>query len=56
MDPYFGLKNNIMPQMIGNIYQMPKLSKGYPGTPILNEAMIRTYKTEFIKAMNQEIY
>ena len=39
IDPEFGLMENLMPQMMGNLFQIIKLSKGEPGTPTLTKAM-----------------
>ena len=55
MDIEFGLIDNIMPKMMGKIYQMINLSEGYPDTPTLTESMTRPYKYSFIQAMTQDI-
>ena len=55
MDPEFGLMDNIMPQMMLNLSQILKLSKGDPGTPTLTDAIRGPYKAHFLQAMNQEI-
>ena len=51
MGPYFGLVDNIMPQMTGNISQMLNISKGDPDTPILDESMIVPYKSDFMQVV-----
>ena len=55
MDPEFGLMDNLMPQIMGNISQILVMSKGDPVTPILTEAMTGPYKAGFMQAMNQDI-
>ena len=37
MEPYFGLMDNLMPQMMVEISQVLNLSKGDPDTPTLSE-------------------
>ena len=47
--------DNLMSQIMGKLSQILIMYKGDPDTPILTEAMTGHYKTEFMKAMNQEI-
>ena len=49
MDPEFGLTDNIMPHMMGNLSQMTRLSKGEPDTPNLTESITRPYNHAFIQ-------
>ena len=51
MNPEFGLRCHLVPQMMGNISQMIKLSKGNFDTPTLTEEITRPYKSEFMQAM-----
>ena len=46
---------NLMPQMMGKIYQMLNLSEGDPDTPTFTEAIKGPYKAEFMQAVTQEI-
>ena len=55
METYFGLMDNLMPQMIGKLSQMINLFKGDPDTLTLTEAIIVPYKAEFRQAMTQDI-
>ena len=55
MEPEFGLMDNLMPQIMGNISQIIVMSRGDPDTPILNEAMTGTYKAVIMQDMNQDI-
>ena len=55
MDPEFGFMENIMLQMMGKIFQIIKLSKGYPDTPNSNKTISVPYKVEFTKATTQDI-
>ena len=55
METYFGLMDNLMPQMIGKLSQMINLFKGDPDTLTLTEAIIVPYKAEFRQAITQDI-
>ena len=39
---------NLMPQMMGKLFQIIKLLNGYPQTPALTEAITGPYKAEFL--------
>ena len=55
MDTEFGLMKNLMPQMIGNLYQIIKLSKGDPDAPTLIESIKGPYKANFTETTTQDI-
>ena len=55
MNPEFVLVDNIIHQMMGDLYKMLKLFKGYPDTPTLTEAMTGTYKAECTQDVAHEI-
>ena len=47
--------DNIMPQMMGELSQILKLSKVYPDTPTFNESRTGPYKDWFIQVTTQYI-
>ena len=51
MYPEFGFMDNLMLQIMGNISQILKLSKGDPDTPTLTESMTEPYQDYFIQTM-----
>ena len=52
MDTEFGLMDNLMDQMIGDISQILNISKVEPNTPTTTESIRGPQKAEFMHAMN----
>ena len=55
MEPYFGLTDNIIPQMMGKLSQMLNMYKGHPETSTLNEEITGPYKYKFMPSLTYEI-
>ena len=55
MYPDFVLMDNLMPQIMGKLSQIIKLSNGDPDTPTLTETMTGPYKDYFMQAMTHYI-
>ena len=51
----FGLVENFMHQMMGKLYKIVNLSKGYPDTPNWTESITGLYTYVFMQDMSQEI-
>ena len=55
MYPDFVLMENLMPQIMGKLSQILKISNGDPDTPTLTEAIKGPYIAYFMQAMTQYI-